>query len=195
MASRQAISAGASALSFASSMNVAVAGPSRVTLCGCGSSIAPEGPDCADPRHHRGAAGGPAVAGWRLLEQDRILESQQVQERVERAADLAVAALERPRKRVAYLPAVPMLRAAPDAVFTRGEDLEFRAQDHAAAVKGVPGDGTIDGPGDSGGRPAALGAESSEGREDPASARNRRPDVSRSKEFRPAFSNSIRGYG
>ncbi|MBI4906041.1 MAG: hypothetical protein HY820_20575 [Acidobacteria bacterium] len=33
--------------------------------------------------------------GWRLLEQDRLLESQQVQQRVERAADLVVAALQR----------------------------------------------------------------------------------------------------
>ena len=33
--------------------------------------------------------------GWRLLEQDRILEAQQAQQRVERAADLAVAALQR----------------------------------------------------------------------------------------------------
>jgi signal transduction histidine kinase len=32
--------------------------------------------------------------GWRLLEQDRILERQQAQERVERAADLAVASLQ-----------------------------------------------------------------------------------------------------
>lgn len=33
--------------------------------------------------------------GWRLLKQDRALESQQVQQRVERAADLVVAALQR----------------------------------------------------------------------------------------------------
>lgn len=33
--------------------------------------------------------------GWRLLEQDRLLEGQQVQQRVERAADLVVAALQR----------------------------------------------------------------------------------------------------
>ncbi len=33
--------------------------------------------------------------GWRLLEQDRALESQQVQQRVERAADVVVAALQR----------------------------------------------------------------------------------------------------
>ncbi len=33
--------------------------------------------------------------GWRLLEQDRALEGQQVQQRVERAADLVVAALQR----------------------------------------------------------------------------------------------------
>src|SRR6266536_2658248 len=33
--------------------------------------------------------------GWRLLDQDRMLEGQQAQQRVERAADLAVAALQR----------------------------------------------------------------------------------------------------
>ncbi len=33
--------------------------------------------------------------GWRLAEQDRVLEHQQVQQRVERAADLIVAALQR----------------------------------------------------------------------------------------------------
>src|SRR5258708_27895818 len=33
--------------------------------------------------------------GWRLLEQDRMLAGQQVQQRVERAADLVVAALQR----------------------------------------------------------------------------------------------------
>jgi signal transduction histidine kinase len=33
--------------------------------------------------------------GWRLLEQDRMLEGQQVQERVERAADLIIGALQR----------------------------------------------------------------------------------------------------
>ena len=33
--------------------------------------------------------------GWRLLDQDRVLEGQQVQQRVERSADLVVAALQR----------------------------------------------------------------------------------------------------
>src|SRR5207247_3166249 len=33
--------------------------------------------------------------GWRLLEQDRALEQQQVRQRVERGADLIVAALQR----------------------------------------------------------------------------------------------------
>jgi len=32
--------------------------------------------------------------GWRLIEQDRVLEGQQAQQRVERAADLVVAALQ-----------------------------------------------------------------------------------------------------
>lgn len=33
--------------------------------------------------------------GWRLLEQDRLLEAQQIQQRIERAADLVVSALQR----------------------------------------------------------------------------------------------------
>ena len=33
--------------------------------------------------------------GWRVVEQDRMLEGLQVQQRIERAADLAVAALQR----------------------------------------------------------------------------------------------------
>src|SRR5215510_10776816 len=33
--------------------------------------------------------------GWRLLEQDRVLERQQIQQRVERGADLVVAGLQR----------------------------------------------------------------------------------------------------
>jgi type VI protein secretion system component VasK len=33
--------------------------------------------------------------GWRLLEQDHVLEGQQIQQRVERGADLVVAALQR----------------------------------------------------------------------------------------------------
>ncbi len=33
--------------------------------------------------------------GWRLLDQDRVLERQQIQQRVERGADLVVAALQR----------------------------------------------------------------------------------------------------
>lgn len=32
--------------------------------------------------------------GWRLLEQDRVLERQQIQQRVDRGADLVVAALQ-----------------------------------------------------------------------------------------------------
>jgi hypothetical protein len=36
-----------------------------------------------------------AWLGWRLLEQDRILEGQQAQERLERSADLIVATLQR----------------------------------------------------------------------------------------------------
>jgi signal transduction histidine kinase len=106
--------------------------------------------------------------GWRLLEQDRLLEGQQVQQRMERAADLVVAALQRalavseqrlaagsvqwpagavavtfrddraeahPHERVAFLPAAQPLREAPAATFARGEELEFRTRDHAAAAR------------------------------------------------------------
>ncbi|MBK5295987.1 MAG: HAMP domain-containing histidine kinase [Vicinamibacteria bacterium] len=105
--------------------------------------------------------------GWRLLEQDRSLEGQQTRQRVERAADLIVAAIERaiatseqrlaagaadwpdgvvavtfrtrrvellPAGRVAFVPVVPSLPEAPAGVFARGEDLEFRAGEPAAAV-------------------------------------------------------------
>ena len=106
--------------------------------------------------------------GWRLVEQDRMLESQQAQQRIERAADLVVAALQRalaadqqrlaaggeqwpegavslmfrdglvqayPRERLAYLPAVQPLREAPAAAFSQGEEMEFRRQDRAGAIK------------------------------------------------------------
>lgn len=105
--------------------------------------------------------------GWRLLEQDRALEQQQVRQRVERGADLIVSALQRavsvseqrlaagsgsvadeaaavtfreghveasPRDRVAYFPVVHPLPEAPAATFVRGEDLEFRQHDRAAAI-------------------------------------------------------------
>jgi signal transduction histidine kinase len=106
--------------------------------------------------------------GWRLLEQDRLLEGQQLQQRMERAADLVVAALQRalavseqrlaagteqwpagavavafrdtrvevcPRGRVAFLPVAERLREAPAPIFARGEELEFRVRDHAAAAQ------------------------------------------------------------
>lgn len=105
--------------------------------------------------------------GWRLLEQDRALEQQQVQQRVERGADLIVSALQRavsvseqrlaagggpgadeavavtfreghveasPRERMAYVPVVRPLPGAPAAAFARGDDLEFRQHDRAAAI-------------------------------------------------------------
>jgi two-component system phosphate regulon sensor histidine kinase PhoR len=105
--------------------------------------------------------------GWRLLEQDRVLEGQQAEQRVERAADLVVAALQRalssseqrlagdsqqwpegavavifhtdrvetyPKGRVPYLPIVPPLPEAPDAIFNAGEDLLYRRQDYQAAI-------------------------------------------------------------
>ncbi len=70
--------------------------------------------------------GTPAAAlawlGWRLYEQDRALEGQQVQERLERAADVVTATLERLLSETAsQLPAVP--GSSPDALvvtFTGG---------------------------------------------------------------------------
>ena len=90
--------------------------------------------------------------GWRLLEQDRVLEQQQVRQRVERAADLIVAALQRavgtleqrlgdgnanwPQGAVAVVFRSPAasLPEAPTAVFGQGEALEFRARDLPAAA-------------------------------------------------------------
>jgi signal transduction histidine kinase len=106
--------------------------------------------------------------GWRLLEQDRLLQAQQTEQRIERAADLVVAALQRamaaserrlaadggewpegavavtfsdglvqasPRTRLAFLPVVQRPHEPPAAVFTRGDELEFRQRNHAAAAE------------------------------------------------------------
>lgn len=90
--------------------------------------------------------------GWRLVEQDRVLEHQQVRQRVERAADLIVAALQRavgtaerrladgeanwPQGAVALVFRSPdvSLPEAPAAQFARGETLEFRQPDLPAAA-------------------------------------------------------------
>jgi signal transduction histidine kinase len=109
-----------------------------------------------------------AWLGWRTLDQDRQLEGLQVRQRIELAADLLTAALQRavvadaqrlaadhrdwpegavtiefraglarayPKERVAFLPAVPALPEAGAGAFSRGESLEFRDRDHAAAVR------------------------------------------------------------
>ena len=90
--------------------------------------------------------------GWRLAEQDRVLEHQQVQQRVERAADLIVAALQRaigileyrltngtadwPQGAVAVVFRSPekWRPEAPAALFAKGEALEFRQRDLPAAA-------------------------------------------------------------
>jgi signal transduction histidine kinase len=96
--------------------------------------------------------------GWRLIEQDRALEDQQVRQRVERAADLIVAALQQavsaseqrlaegdsgwPKgaKAVAFRrPAILPLPEAPSALFARAEDLEFRRGDLSAAAESFRG--------------------------------------------------------
>ena len=102
--------------------------------------------------------------GWRLLEQDRLLEGQQVQQQVERAADLGVAALDRAlsaseqqlangdttwaegavaltfREDVIDVAPpnrvayLPIARPPPPGPFAHIEALEFRQRDHAAAI-------------------------------------------------------------
>ena len=85
--------------------------------------------------------------GWRLLEQDRALEHQQVHQRVERAADLIVASVQRAvsasegrlvdgnadwpngAKTVVLRWTGASLPEAPSALFAHGEELEFRRRD------------------------------------------------------------------
>ena len=86
-----------------------------------------------------------AVLGWlgyRLVAQDRVLESRQVQQRLERTADLAVLALDRaisatesdlatstrpwPDGVVALKLQQPNLPEAPEGLFAAIEDIEFR---------------------------------------------------------------------
>jgi signal transduction histidine kinase len=103
---------------------------------------------------------------WQLLKQDRALESQRLQERLDHAADLIGAALDRqltdavdrlpalaepgvdalavtclphgievnPRERLLYYPVVSPVREPRPGTFEAGETLEFRQQDHAAAI-------------------------------------------------------------
>ena len=103
---------------------------------------------------------------WQLLKQDRALESQRLQERLDHAADLIGAALDRqltdavdrlpsladpgvdalavtclphgievnPRERLLYYPVGTPAREPRPGTFEVGETLEFRQQDHAAAI-------------------------------------------------------------
>jgi len=101
-----------------------------------------------------------AWLSWRLLEQDRALENQRIQERLEHAADLIAAALERrlseavdqppdaakdalavtftPRgveaRGLLYHPFVPPAPHPPGGVFEAGEAFEFRQQDYVQAI-------------------------------------------------------------
>jgi signal transduction histidine kinase len=129
---------------------------------------------------------GPAAAlgwlSWRLLEQDRALAAQRIQERIENAADMASAYLRQgqaeveenlarlaalpladlpaaatleadnlgngvllvsfrreeihafPRERLLYLPYLPPVQEPSEAVFTVGENYEFRNQDYSRAI-------------------------------------------------------------
>ena len=88
--------------------------------------------------------------GWHLVEQDRLLERQQVQQRVERAGDLVVAALQRrlsqaqqelssgtaqPARGVAVFAFPAALPEAPIATFDASDDLELRQRDPQGAIK------------------------------------------------------------
>ena len=101
-----------------------------------------------------------AWLSWRLLEQDRALENQRIQERLEHAADLIAAALERrlseavaevpeaaedalrvtftpgrvEARGLLYHPFVPPAQQPPRGVFEAGEAFEFRQQDYAQAI-------------------------------------------------------------
>jgi signal transduction histidine kinase len=101
-----------------------------------------------------------AWLSWRLLEQDRALESQRIQERLEHAADLIAAAIERrlsealdklpdaaedvlvvtftphrvEARGLLYQPFVPPAQEPPRGVFEAGEALEFRQQDYDKAM-------------------------------------------------------------
>jgi signal transduction histidine kinase len=92
--------------------------------------------------------------GWQVLVQDGAVEAQQRQERLERTADLAVAAVERtfdasdvhilitgndevevsPAGRLAYMPASSS-RAARDAIFAEAEALEYGKPDRSKAIE------------------------------------------------------------
>ena len=106
--------------------------------------------------------------GWRFLDQDRVLERQQAQDRLERSADLVAATVQRnvsaseqrlangaadwpegavaltfhagrmdaqPRSRIAYLPVAPAAPKRRPRRSPKGEALEFRQKDRAAAIR------------------------------------------------------------
>src|SRR5207245_2691273 len=92
--------------------------------------------------------------GWQVLVQDRAVEAQRRQERLEGAADRAVAAVERgftasdaevtvtasgevwmaPAGRLAYAPAQTGSASIPAGVFAEAEALEFGTRDRAKAA-------------------------------------------------------------
>jgi len=100
-----------------------------------------------------------AWLSWRLLEQDRALENQRIQERLEHAADLIAAAIEQQLSRalerlseaedalavtftpqgvkargLLYQPFVPPQPQPARGIFEAGEAFEFRQQDYAQAI-------------------------------------------------------------
>ena len=87
-----------------------------------------------------------AWLAWLLLEQDKAVESQRRQERVELAADRAVPVMQRALEDLAqkavprpagllYYPSPAELAEAPAETFAAGEQLEFTRQDPAAAAR------------------------------------------------------------
>ena len=103
--------------------------------------------------------------GWRVLEQDRTVEAQRLQERLEAAADRATDALIRrlkelesiprqdlpdgalgvafsakgvvaqPPGRLLFWPTAPLVSGPPVGTFVAGEVLEFQKQDYPAAAE------------------------------------------------------------
>jgi len=76
---------------------------------------------------------------WRLLAQDRALESQRIQERLEHAADLVCAALERRLSEVAdQLPAFVPIAVDALAVCFGPQDIEVRSSGRLPYYPSVP---------------------------------------------------------
>jgi hypothetical protein len=81
-----------------------------------------------------GPACGLVWLGWKLLDQDRDLASQRLQERRERAADLAVSSLQQ-RLVAAENVLLGPTAEPPSGPFLDAERLEFHDQDREAAIK------------------------------------------------------------